>query len=1180
MKKILGFAALFILLAVGIPRAYALDWTLSDEKYLIDDDMYYATGTGGGDGWDVHEVGGNIFSGWSRYFLEDTSTNLSVDAMRKFKQVSGGKVELEYRFYFVKDIEGFTWQVRNGEQVAVNLKTKEGGIYVQKPDGTDVFLRTYPVDPSIDGAVNKDNIWLIDTTGASIGVRVSMDLDNKKYSVYMNGALVAQDIPMPTNVIDNVYLRSPERSTGKIYLYPLRLYRNYVLNETFISTIPGTKTVPSYMQTDRSGGTVEVENIKSQQWFDWYSLRMKANGTGTVSYAKDVEINDNLVAFEFYVIDTDGTGGFSAKLGDSMNITLNGGNFNFNGTPFYNGYRKNLWYRIKVIADYSKGLCDLYVNDIKRGENIALGGSGKGRVSFESLPGAVMNVAIDDIAIYRVLPEPEDYVPVPKKVETPLEVGIMSCSLWRPGKVPAWDRIASYGERKPVLGYYDEGNPEVNDWETKYMAEHGIDFQVFCWFKPEGSGENPIKTPTSSYALDGLKKSKYADKMKYTFIMENKNAHLNTMEDFKNNIVPYWIEHYFKDPNFYTIDGKPVVTIHELTYFIRQIGGQVDDAGYARAAEAIAYLKSECVKAGLGGCIVMTNMGGGTQFDLTKADEVGIDAVYAYGYGENGADPQWVQSVTQSYIDKGVDYIGLASQGFDNYPWSGNRGISTTYEDFEKECLWLRDKFTKSIANGKYGQNIVMLDNWNELGEGHYLAPTAGTGFNYLDIIKKVFSNSQQPCDDIAPTEAQQDRIHNIYDQTRKGFKIDESLEVTKYPTKVVKGWYFNNNNEDWTTNQHFSSCDNENGTMHAVSIDTDPQFYSPRFEVDASSVSYIKLRYKRSVGTAPMGEIFFVTDVNPGWEWFKNYRFSTQAGDYYEYYIDVSKNSKYWNGTVTNIRIDVFDSPGEVWVDSIELLGDYDDAKDSVMVDGRIEPIVPVKKECGAFLPLVETIKTFVTDVKFDQATDGMENLQFKIGDNEYIVNSGEKKFNLNGKDIDICGGFYMEGEKMYASADFFRTALSASDLSYSEDTNTVYIAVKPVSWSVYNDGLKDWTANENFYNKNIGKGSISFKTRSYEAALTSPSDIGIKAGRFSNIKIKYKNATATSYIKVYYKTKDMADWDSQKVTYYSVKPNSNKMIEYTVPLDWSGPELDQIKVVFSNKIGGVEIESIKLEY
>lgn len=1179
MKKILGFAALFILLAVGIPRAYALDWTLSDEKYLIDDDMYYTSGTAGGDGWDVHEVGGNVFSGWSRYFLEDTSINLSVDATRKFKQVSSGKVELEYRFYFVKDIEGFTWQVRNGEQVAVNLKTKEGGIYVQKPDGTDVFLRNYTVDPSIDGAVNKDNVWLIDTTGASIGVRVSMDLDNKKYSVYMNGALVAQDIPMPTNVIDNVYLRSPEKSTGKIYLYPLRLYRNYVLNETFISTIPGTKTVPSYMQTDRSGGTVEVENIKSQQWFDWYSLRMKANGTGTVSYAKDVEINDNLIAFEFYVIDTDGTGGFSAKLGDSMNITLNGGNFNFNGTPFYNGYRKNLWYRIKVIADYSKGLCDLYVNDIKRGENIALGGSGKGRVSFESLPGAVMNVAIDDITIYRVLPEPEDYVPVPKKAETELDLGMMVCSLWRTAKTPAWDRVKPYPERRPVLGYYDEGNPEVNDWEIKYMAEHGIDFEIFCWYKPEGSEGQMIKTPTSSYAIDGLKRSKYANMMKYCIIWENKTAHLATMQDFKENLVPFWIENYFKDPNYYTIDGKPVFTIHEINAFIRQLDkSQVDEAGYAKVKEAIAYLKSECEKAGLGGCIVMTNNGGGTNFDITKADEIGLDAVYTYGFGSNGASPEYVKMMSKSYVDTGVDYIGLASQGFDSYPWSGNRGLQITYDDFEDVCRWLRDDFTKNLANGKYGRNVVTFDNWNEYGEGHILAPTDGDGFNYLDIIKKVFSKSQQPCDDIAPTQAQQDRIQILYDQTRKGYKLDQGLEVTKYPTKVVKGWYFDNGTENWYTNSYFTNFNSEEGAMHAVSTNTDPQFYSPKFEIDASSVSYIKVRFKRTTNAAPMSEFFFTTDSNPKWHWQWNYLFSSTGGEYCEYYIDVSKNPR-WTGKITNLRFDPFDSLGEVWVDSIEFLGDLEEVENSVVVDGKIEPIAPIKKECGAFLPLVDTLKTF-TDTTFDWNTDGAEDLQFKIGDNEYIVNSGETKFNLNGKDIDVCGGFYMEGEKMYASADFFRIVMGATGLSYSEDTNTLYISVKRVDWSVYNDGLKDWTANENFYNKNIGKGSISFKTRSYEAALTSPSDIGIKAGRFSNIKIKYKNATATSYIKVYYKTKDMADWDSQKVTYYSVKPNSNKMIEYTVPLDWSGPELDQIKVVFSNKIGGVEIESIKLEY
>ena len=30
--------------------------------------------------------------------------------------------------------------------------------------------------------------------------------------------------------------------------------------------------------------------------------------------------------------------------------------------------------------------------------------------------------------------------------------------------------------RKPVLGWYDETNPEVIDWQIKYLGENGISF--------------------------------------------------------------------------------------------------------------------------------------------------------------------------------------------------------------------------------------------------------------------------------------------------------------------------------------------------------------------------------------------------------------------------------------------------------------------------------------------------------------------------------------------------------------------------------------------------------------------------------------------------------------------------------------------------------------------------------
>jgi hypothetical protein len=34
----------------------------------------------------------------------------------------------------------------------------------------------------------------------------------------------------------------------------------------------------------------------------------------------------------------------------------------------------------------------------------------------------------------------------------------------------------------------------------------------------------------------------------------------------------------------------------------------------------------------------------------------------------------------------------------------------------------------------------VLLDNWNEFGEGHYLMPTREHGFGYLEAVRRVFA--------------------------------------------------------------------------------------------------------------------------------------------------------------------------------------------------------------------------------------------------------------------------------------------------------------------------------------------------------------------------------------------------------------------------------------------------------
>lgn len=1175
MKKLLFFVTVFVVLIVSGLQAYALDWMLANEKYLIEDDLIMTQGTAGGSGWDIHEVGGEALSDWGRYYLKDSSKYLPVDATRKFQQVTSGKIELEYRFYFTEDIEGFRWQVRNGENPVISLVTKGGSIYAEKPDNTMQKLIDYTVDPSLTTYTAA--------TEAEYGVRISMDLDNKLYKIYINGMLCGDDIPMSDSTIDNLFFTTTAEGTGRIYIYPIRLYKDYYLNETFVSTKAGVKTLPSYMDASASG--VTVESMTSQIWPDQYNLRISSTGDNDVHYAKNIDIDSDFVAFEFFVIDTDGVGGLLAKLGDSINITMDNGSFCFNGKPFYSNYRKDLWYRVKVIADYGQGLCDLYINNIKQAENVKLGGTGRNRVSFEAISGKYINTGIDDIAVYPMQPEPEDYVQTPKKANSRLDLGIISCSLWRNGKQFGWDRIAPWSERKPLLGWYDEGNPETSDWETKFMTEHGIDFEIFCWFKPDGSGNTSIKTPNWSYAIDAYKNSKYSYMMQYCLLYENLTASCKGIDDFKEHLVPYWIEHYFKDSRYYKIDNKPVFVIYDIGRFVNQIMGGIENAAAndeycAKAKEAIDYLRAECEKAGFDGCIVMASysaMGNLVSFDTPK--KLGIDAICPYGWDQsNGSSANFVKEKHLEMIDNGLDLVPMASMGFDSEAWGGAKGTMTNVEEFTEMCRWINKEFTINITNGKYGKKMAVIDNWNEIGEGHFICPSEGHGFAYLDAIREMFADGAEH-EDILPTENQGKRMRVLYDQSRPGYKMNTGVTTNRYPTKVVLGWYFNTDTESWDIGNAFSSFDVTDGALHLVSGGGDPIITSPKFNVDASSVSYIKIRFKRSADSAAMSEFFFTTDTSPTMVWYNTYRINTSANEFNEVYIKVS-DSAGWNGKITQLRFDPVATIGEAWIDSIEFLGEMEDSTDAVVVDGDIQAIPPEmigETEC---LPLVNTVKNFNDKAVFDWNTDNEEELQFVIDNNAYVVKAGESTYLCNNVTFDLGKKFVMKEGIMYAPAQFIAKVMNALNYSYNPDTNTVYISIKPVSWTVENGGLNQWSANGNLYQKRDDGKSIAYRTKAYEAVLTSPDGIGIKAGRISKVTVKYKNATSTSSVKLYYRTKNSPQWSGDKVTVFKVNKNDKNLTEYTIPVDWKGDILEQIKLVVSNKVGGIEIEGIELEY
>ena len=80
--------------------------------------------------------------------------------------------------------------------------------------------------------------------------------------------------------------------------------------------------------------------------------------------------------------------------------------------------------------------------------------------------------------------------------------------------------------------------------------------------------------------------------------------------------------------------------------------------------------------------------------------------------------------------------------------WSGwhDEGSIWKIPPAEYETLLRQAKdFIATLPADQLGSSMLLLDNWNEWGEGHYIAPYREYGFGYLDAVRKVFSDAPGP---------------------------------------------------------------------------------------------------------------------------------------------------------------------------------------------------------------------------------------------------------------------------------------------------------------------------------------------------------------------------------------------------------------------------------------------------
>lgn len=484
-------------------------------------------------------------------------------------------------------------------------------------------------------------------------------------------------------------------------------------------------------------------------------------------------------------------------------------------------------------------------------------------------------------------------VPEPRPVATDYDLAALYFPGWN--RASAWARVwNACPERRPVLGWYDEANPDVVDWQIKWLVENGIRTLYVDWYWDRGA-------QSLDHWVKAFYRAKHRRHLKWALMWANHNAPGSHSPEDQRAVTAFWIENYFRTPEYLRRDGKPVVWIWSAQNMAR-------DAPAADGCRGLLEISREMARAagfpGIHFIAMKWPEADCSAQTIRRYKDMGFDETGLYHFMDHGgrcasnrrfpfaavadANPENWRRQHEANV---LPFLPSLSTGWDDRPWNDRCEIyGKNVEDFRRIC-----RAAKAFAD-ETGVRRLCLGPLNEWGEGSYAEPNAEFGFGFYEAVRDTFC--KRPKDGWPLNYGPKDVGLGPYD-----------LPPPARPARATAWSFADGNLHGWSPLMNVADVRATAEGLSFRSTSRDPALVCTFAPVAAARFDRIVVRMK-ATGPAAAAQLFW---MRPGGQAAESASVSTPLvcdGAFRDYVFPVA-SSRLWRGRIGGFRFDPANAAG-----------------------------------------------------------------------------------------------------------------------------------------------------------------------------------------------------------------------------------------------------------------------------